>query len=77
MLDFQIEKQSFLMKCGQVVYERDEIQPRLDRLEKNLDLALLQAKENYREKERIRIKEAYGPISELIFLLWTILGKYK
>ncbi|MFA5295448.1 MAG: hypothetical protein WC382_08040 [Methanoregulaceae archaeon] len=48
-------------------YEYNEQHTRMRQIENYLDIAINKGKTNYRNNERIRLKEAYGVLSEIIF----------
>lgn len=47
----------------------------MDRVEDTLEVSILEARANFREKEKIRLKEAYGFLGELISLILKIIKR--
>ncbi len=74
--EFRLKKEVILAQNSPTHFHREQIEPPLDMLQTNVELALLVAFDNYRREERVRLKESYGFLSELIFLLGKMLGKY-
>lgn len=53
----------------------NEIYPRLDMVRDKVDVAILKSKANYREKEKIRLKDSYGFLGGIFYVLFKILRK--
>jgi len=47
----------------------------INRIKDKVDIAVLKAKANYRAKEKIRLKDSYGFLAPLIYIIFKILGK--
>ena len=60
-------------------YFRDEIYTeiysRLGRVTHRVGIALLKAKANFREKEKVRLKDVYGSFGIIIYIFWKIMKK--
>ena len=54
-------------------FELDEFNQTVDRVEDKLELSILEAGANFREKEKICLKDAYGFLGVLIYIIL----KYK
>ena len=76
LADFKLKNRMFLCKHSETRFEREELEPKCEMLEKDVEVSLLQSLNNYQKTERIRLKELYGPLSELIYLIGKIKGKY-
>ncbi|MFZ2072049.1 MAG: hypothetical protein WAV32_10770 [Halobacteriota archaeon] len=72
-LRFQEEKDTLMIHVTR--FKLDEFNQRMDRVEDELEVAFLKAKANFREKEKIRLKEAYGLLGVLIHFILKIIGK--
>ena len=56
-------------------FELDEFNQRVERVEDKLEVALLKAKANFREKEKVRLKDVYGSFGIIIYIFWKIMRK--
>ena len=56
-------------------YYTNEVETRINRVKNKFDISVLKAKANYRENERIRLKEAYGLIWPIIYFIYKIFDK--
>lgn len=76
--EFHIDRLKFQMTIPRFFQNKfyNEIYTRLDRVEHKVGVAILKAKANFREKEKIRLKEAYGFLGTLIYLILKITGKF-
>ncbi len=73
-LRFQTKKDHLMIQVTR--FDIDEFNQRVDRVEDKLEVAILKAKANFREKEKIRLKEAYGFLGALFYLILKIAGKF-
>jgi len=74
---FHIDRLKFQMSIPPSFQDKvyNEVYPRLDRTEHKVGVAILKAKANFREKEKIRLKEAYGFLGALIYFILKITGR--
>ena len=61
-LEVRIDRLKFQMTMPHLFQDKfyNEIYSRLDRVEHKVGVAILKARANFREKEKIRLKDAYG-----------------
>jgi hypothetical protein len=63
---------SVLLEISSTHYSlKNEIDSRLDKVEG----AILKAKANFREKEKVRLKDVYGSFGIIIYIFWKIIKK--
>jgi len=76
-LECHLDRLKFQMTLPRFYQDKfyNEIYSRLDRVEHRVGVAILKAKANFREKEKIRLKDAYGFLGALIYLILKIIGK--
>ena len=76
-LDFRMDRLKFLMKMDTFIRKKygNEIDTRLDWIEHRVGVAILKSRSNFREKEKIRLKDSYGIFGVLLHLLLKIIGK--
>lgn len=46
-----------------------EVDTRINRIKNKFDIAILKGKANYRENEKIRLKDSYGLLAPLIYII--------
>ena len=51
----------------------NEIYPRLDQVGHKVSVAILKARANFRKNEKIRLKDAYGSLGEIIYFVLKII----
>lgn len=67
---------SVLLEISSTSYSlKNEIDSRLDKVEDKVEGAILKARANFREKEKIRLKDAYGFLGALIYFILKITGR--
>ena len=75
--DFSMDRLKFLMKMDTFIRRKygNEIDTRLDRIEHRVGVAILKSRSNFREKEKIRLREFYAIFGVLLYHLLKIIGK--
>ena len=76
-LDFRMDRFKFSMKMGAFIRNTygNDIDTRLDWIEHKFSVAILKSRSNFREKEKIRLKDSYGIFWVLFYILFEIKRK--
>lgn len=76
-LNFRMDRLNFLMKMGVFIRNKygNDINTRLYWIEHKVGVAILKSRSNFREKEKIRLKDSYGIFWVLFYLLLRIKGE--
>lgn len=54
---------------------QDDIEQRLNQVKDKVSVAILKARNNFRENEKIRLKDAYGLLGELLYIILRFINK--
>ena len=65
--EFREEKNVYQKNIPDEFY--NEIYPRLDQVGHKVSVAILKARANFRKNEKIRLKDAYGFLGEIIYFI--------
>ena len=76
-LNFRMDRLKFVMKMDTFIRKEygNEIDTKLDWIEHRVGVAILKSRSNFREKEKIRLKDSYGIFWVLFHLFLRIKGE--